>query len=170
MLCIIINITSIIAKRKIYFKKSCILKTEISDFHKLTAVSLKSQILRAPPKQRLSKNNQSFDENSFINDLKPKLDSIKNLDYSLFEDISINVLNTDAPIKNKILRANSHESIQALRKGRSKLKNVYLKNQITNNLNKYKYQLNFWIYLLRKRKFHYFRNLNVNDLNDNSKF
>ena len=35
----------IITNRKAYFKKECILETGISDFHKLTAVSLKSQIL-----------------------------------------------------------------------------------------------------------------------------
>ena len=36
----------IITDRKAYFKKKCILETGISDFHKLTKVSLKSQILK----------------------------------------------------------------------------------------------------------------------------
>ena len=40
----------IITNRKSYFKNTCVTVTGISDFHKLTAVSLKSQILKAPPK------------------------------------------------------------------------------------------------------------------------
>ena len=43
-------INLIITNRKAYLKKACILETGISDFLKLTAVSLKSQILKAPPK------------------------------------------------------------------------------------------------------------------------
>ena len=39
--------------RKAYFKKTCILETAISDFHKITAVCLKSQILKAPSKRKL---------------------------------------------------------------------------------------------------------------------
>ena len=50
-----------------------------------------------------------FDENSFNNDLKSKLDSIKILDYSSFENIFNKVLNTLAPVKTKIIRANNHE-------------------------------------------------------------
>ena len=41
----------IVTNRKAYFKKACILETGILDFHKLTAVNLKSQILKAPPKR-----------------------------------------------------------------------------------------------------------------------
>ena len=63
----------IITNRKAYFKKVCILETGISDFHKLTAVSLKSQILKAPPKRKLYCTYKTFDENSFNNDLKTKL-------------------------------------------------------------------------------------------------
>ena len=52
---------------------------------------------------------KSFDEKNFNNDLKTKLDSMKILDYSSFEDIFINnVLNTRAPVKTKFLRANNH--------------------------------------------------------------
>ena len=63
----------IITNRKAnFFKKTCISK-------KLTAVGLKSQILQALPER-------VFDENNFNNDLKSKLDSMKNLDYYSSED------------------------------------------------------------------------------------
>ena len=45
-----------------------------------------------------------------------------------------------------------------------------MKNQNTTNWNNYKYQRNFCTNLLRETKFDYFRNLNVEDLNDNKKF
>ena len=43
------------------------LETWISDFHKLTAASLKSQTLKAPPKRKLYRDYKAFDENSFNN-------------------------------------------------------------------------------------------------------
>ena len=43
----------IITNRKSYFKNTRVTVTGISDFYKLTAVTLKSQILKAPPKKRL---------------------------------------------------------------------------------------------------------------------
>ena len=49
-------------------------------------------------------------------------------------------------------------------------KKVYSKNQNTTNWNNYKYQQNFCTNLLRKRKFDYFYNLKVKDLNVNKKF
>ena len=92
---------------KAHFKKAYILEIGITDFHKLTAVSLKSQILKAPQKRKLYRDYKAFDKNSFNNNLKTKLDSIKILDYSSFKDIFINVLNTHAPLKSKIIRANN---------------------------------------------------------------
>ena len=90
------------------FKKACVLESGISDFHKLTAATLKSKILKAPPKRNLYRDYKVFDENNFNNDLKTKLDSIKILDYFSLEDIFMKVLNTHAPVKTKIIRANNH--------------------------------------------------------------
>ena len=102
------------------------------------------QILKAPPKPKLYRDYKAFDENRFNKDLKSTLDSIKILDYPSVEDIFNNVLNTHAPKKTKTIRANNHEFMtKALRKAsmtRSKLKNLYLKNQNTTNWNNYKYQ------------------------------
>ena len=39
----------ILTNRKCYFKSTCVTETGVSDFHKLTAVSLKSHILKSPP-------------------------------------------------------------------------------------------------------------------------
>ena len=50
-----------------------------------------------------------FNKNSISNYLLSKLDLIKILDYSSFEDIFIKVLNTHPPTKTKIIRANLQE-------------------------------------------------------------
>ena len=67
----------IITNRKSYLKNTCVTATGISAYHKLKAVSLKSQILKAPPKIKTYINYKTFDENRFSEDLKSKLDSIK---------------------------------------------------------------------------------------------
>ena len=134
----------IITNRKSYFKNTCVTVTGISDFHKLTAVSLKSQILKAPPKIKTYRNYKTFDENRFNEDLKSKLDSIEKLDYPLFESIFIDVLNTHAPVTTKKVRANNHQFMtKALRKAimtRSRLKNAYLKTRNSKNWENYKKQ------------------------------
>ena len=44
-------------------KKTCVTETLISDFHKLTAVGLKSQILKTFPKIKSSRKYKTFNEN-----------------------------------------------------------------------------------------------------------
>ena len=58
------------------------METKIPDFYILNAVTLKSQKLKALPKQKLCRYNiiNERDENDFNNDLKSGLDSIKNID------------------------------------------------------------------------------------------
>ena len=149
----------IMTNRKSYFKNTCVTVTGISDFHKLTAVSLKSQILKAPPKIKTYRNYKTFDENRFNEDLKSKLDSIEKLDYPLFESIFIDILNTHAPVTTKKVRANNHQFMtKALRKAimtRSRLKNAYLKTRNSKNWENYKKQRNFCTNLLKKTKSEY---------------
>ena len=120
-----------------YFKNTCVTGIGVSDFHKLTAVSLKSHVLKSPRKLKHFRNCKSFDENAFNEDLKSRLDSTEKLQYPLFESIFIDVLNTHAPIKTKTVRANNHQFMnKALRKAimtRSRLKNIYLKTRNNEN-------------------------------------
>ena len=97
----------IITNRKSYFKNTCVTVTEVSDFHKLTAVSLRYQILMSPLKIKTYRNYKAFDENRFNEDLKSKLDSIEKIDYPLFESIFIDAINTHAPVTTKKVRANN---------------------------------------------------------------
>ena len=108
----------IITNRKPCSKNTCVAKnTCVSDFHKLTAVSLKSQVLEAPAKSQFYRNYKNFDEDNFNKDLKLKLDSLEKLDYYVFENPFIDVISTHASVYTKTLRANSHQFMtKALRK------------------------------------------------------
>ena len=62
---------------------------------------------------------------------------------------------------------------KALRKAimtRSRLKNAYLKTRNSKNWENYKKQRNFCTNLLKKTKSEYFRNLDMQDFNNNKKF
>ena len=98
----------ITTNRKWYFKNTCVIVTGISDFHNLTTVSLKSQILKTYPKVKTYRNYKTVDENRFNEDLKSKLDSIEKLNYPLFESIFIDVLNRHAPVTTEKVQANNH--------------------------------------------------------------
>ena len=100
----------------------------MSDFHKLTAVNLKSQVPKAPPKHKFYRNYDNFQEDNLNKDLKLKLDSLEELDYYLFENTFVDILNTNAAVKTKTLRANSYQFMIRAKATmtRSRLKNIYL--------------------------------------------
>ena len=79
------------------------------DFYKLTAFSLKFQVFKVPAKHQFYRNYKKIVEDNFNKDLKLNLNSLEELDYSLFENTFIDVLNNHAPVKTEILRANNHQ-------------------------------------------------------------
>ena len=89
----------LIITENLILKITCVTTTGMSDFHKWTVVSLKSQVLKAPAKRKFCRNFKNFDEDNFNKHLKLTLDSLEKLDYSFFENTSIDVLNTHVPIK-----------------------------------------------------------------------
>ena len=138
-----------ITNHKNYFKSTCLVDTGISDFHKLTAASMKTYLAKGPPRIQLYRDYKNFDKNFFKNDLKKRINSIKNRDYSIFEATFLKALNFHAPLKQKVLMANHNAFMtKALRKAimrRSCLKNKYIKNRTNENWNTYKAQKNFLI-------------------------
>ena len=61
--CIYLIITNRYRNRYLFtLKNTCVTATGMSDFHKLTAVSLKSQVLKASSNRKLYGNYKNFDE------------------------------------------------------------------------------------------------------------
>ena len=148
------SIDVIITNNKSYFKGTCVVATGISDFHKLTAASLKAHLGKGVPRIKLYRDYKNFNKNHFKRELKNELESITHRTYSNFEASFTKVLNKHAPLKIKTLRAN-HSSFmtKTLRKAimrRSHLKNKYLKNRSNENWKIYKKQRNFCTNLLKK--------------------
>ncbi len=95
-------------------------------------------------------------------------------DYGAFEAVVMGVLNEHAPVKKKSIRANDGPFMtKELRKEhmhRTRLRNKYNKNRTEENLKAFKKQRNKCVKLLRKAKFDYYRNIDLDNLTDNHKF
>ena len=83
-------------------------------------------------------------------------------------------LNTHAPRKKRYIRTNNDPFMNStLCKAilvRSKLRNKFLKSKTSESRDKYKRQRNYCVSLLRKIKQNYYKNLNVEVINDNKTF
>ena len=81
------------------------------------------------------------------------------------------VLNTHAPIKRKLLRANHVPYMtKALRKvimKKSGLENKYVRNKTNENLVSYKNQRNFYSKLYKKERKKYYQMLDLENVTDN---
>ena len=152
------------------FKNSKTFEIEISDHYHLVLTSLRLQHIQGNPKTKFYRDYKSFNFESFDNELNELLKSEKEINYSLFENIFLQVLNAHAPVKKKIQRFNNNPFMtKQLRKAimhRSRLKNVFNKNRTPKTWDSYKKQRNFCVNLLRKTKKEYFENINVKDIND----
>ena len=150
--------------------------TGISDVHKLVTTIFKSTYVKGNPITKYYRDYKNFDRKNFEIDLRHQLHSNEEVltEYSIFQQIFIELLDKHAPIKKKILRANNSTFMtKALRKAimqRSRLKNIYYKTRNAENWNSYKKQRNFCTNLLRDVKKEYYGNLNIKELNDNKKF
>ena len=116
----------IITNKKSLFKNSKTLEVGISDHHHLILTSMRSQYILGNPKIKFYRDYKSFNFESFYNELNELLKSEKDINYSLFENIFLEVLNAHAPVKKKIQRFNNNPFMaKQLRKAimhRSRLK------------------------------------------------
>ena len=156
------------------FKNSKTFKVGISDHHHLILTSMRSQYIQVNQKIKFYRDYKSFNFESFHNELNELLKSEKDINYSLFENIFLQVLNAHAPVKKKIQRFNNNPFMtKQLCKAIMhcyRLKNIFNKSRTPKIWDSYKKQRNFCVNLLRKTKKEYFENINVKDINDNKKF
>ena len=157
------------------FDKTLVLESGLSDFHKLAVSILKSYFKKEAPKV-IYRDYKYFDNEKFSNELENELSKIGSLtlNYDIFKNVCMDVVNKHAPLKRKYIRANHAECMdkelsQAIMK-RSKLRNVYLNHRIEENRLASKKQCNFCVTLLRKKKADYFNNLDLNLVRDNKMF
>ena len=106
--------------------------------------------------------------------LKNKFSENDTIDYEVFENIFLRVLNTHAPLKKKIVRANHMPYMtKTLRKAimrRSALENKYCKSKSLKDKEVYKKQRHFCNRLYKRERRKYFNNLNLKNIVDNKIF
>ena len=159
------------------FQSTCVIETELSDFHRMTISVLKMYFRKLPLKVISYWDFKNFENERFITSLQSTLESqniyyIKNPD--LFFEICQKVLNHHAPRKKRYIRGNNKPFMnKALSKAimqRTRFRNKFLKNPTTENRLIYNRQRNFCLSFLRKKKTEYFANLNETDITDNRTF
>ena len=131
---------------------------------------LKQTFQRSSPKDPLYKDYKNLDRLTFKRELEEKLNQLIN-EYKHFKQIFLEVLNTHAPIKRKLLRADHVPYMtKALRKAimkRSELESKYVKNKTNENLKSYKKQRNFCSKLYKKERKKYYEMLDLKNVTDN---
>ena len=135
------------------FQNTSVIETGLSDFHKLTVTVMKMSFSKQEPKIFYYRDNKTFNDEHFRNDLKYVFNKrgLNNISCSEFEDITITTLNIHAPMKKKYLRANN---APYMNRALCKAIMVWskLRNSIVNSIESrdaYKKQRNFCVSLLR---------------------
>ena len=158
------------------FDEALVLESGLSDFHKLVVSVLKSYFKKEDPKVIIYRDYKYFDNEMFSIELENELSKIGLLilNYDIFKNVCMGVINKHVPLKRKYIRANHAEYMdmelsQTMMK-RSKLRNDYLKHRSEENRLAYKKLRNFSVTLLRKKKADYFNNLDLNLIRDKKMF
>ena len=158
------------------FDEALVLESGLSCFRILAVSVLKSYLKKEAPKVIIYRDYKHFDNEKFSNELENELSKIGSLtlNYDIFKNVPMDVVNKHAPLKRKYIRASLAEYMdkelsQAIMKC-SKLRNVYLKHRSEENRLAYKKQRNLYVTLLRKKKADCVNNLDLNLVRDNKMF
>ena len=88
------------------FQHTTTMTTGLSDFHKMVVTVMKTTFPKVQPKIVYYRDYKNFDLYAFRTDLRTQLSKINEKDYYHFELIFLKVLEEQAPMKQKVLRAN----------------------------------------------------------------
>ena len=166
----------ILTNRPNCFKNTITVETGLSDFHKMTVTVLKSFYKKKKPIIISYRDYHRFSNENFMNELKFNLTAnyLHEMTYDDFDLVCMQILNKHAPIKMKYIRANNSPFMtRELRKTvmlRSKMKNIFNKNNSVVAKEAYKKQRNLCTMLLRRAKNNYYKNLNPSFVSDKKKF
>ena len=171
------SIDVMLTNDKSSYQNSVILETGLSDHHKMTITVLKASYIKKAPINISYRSYTNFNETLFKNDLFCFLqDQNKNanLNYDVFKEIFIKVVDLHLPTKQKLIRGNHQPFMNKTSSKafmhRSRLKNIFNKFPTKGNEINYKKQRNFWTSLLRKEKEKYYNGLDLSILIDSKEF
>ena len=116
------------------FENAKTYETGLSDFHKLVLSIMKLSYKKRPPYMIKYRDYTKFSNEHFKNFSNENLANNGELDYNSFEEIILNLLSSQAPFKNRVVRANqrvfmnkeTHKAIMV----RSRLRINFLKKKL----------------------------------------
>ena len=88
-----------ITNKPMSFQNTSTMSTGLSDCHKMVITVLKTTFEKAKPKEIFYRNYKNFDSDNFKLELQNALNCNRVTNYSLFENVFVDVLNKHAPIK-----------------------------------------------------------------------
>ena len=168
------SIDLFLSNKNTHFQNTTALCCGLSDFHKLVLTVLKTSFDKNKPREIMYRNFKNFNSESFNNDLHNILSEKQMKTCEEFEDTFLSVLNTHAPLKKKLLRANHSQYVtKALRKAimrRSTLEKNYFRKRTSESLKVYKKQKNYCSKLYKRERRKFFDSLNTSVVSDNKTF
>ena len=168
------SIDIILTNKKLSFQNSMTVETGLSDFHKMTVTVMKRFFKKKEPVTIEYRDMKKFDGMKFREDIRSKLESKGDVNVDDFKNIFLNVWDSHAPVKKKVVRGNNapfmNRTLSKAFMHRAKLRNKYLKSPNENNKMAYKQYRNFCVSLLRKEKKKFYNNMDVSVMKDNKKF
>ena len=135
---------------------------------------LRKTFQRAQPKVVSYRDYKNFDNELFKSSLQNALNEISRPDYIKFEEVFLEKLNMDAPVKQKTIRGNralymTNRFRKAIMR-RSELETKYHKHRDIQSLRQYKKQKHFCSKLYKKETKKYYSRLNIKDIINSKKF
>ena len=137
---------------------------------------LKTSFEKKKPKIVSYRDYKKFSNDDFIEEVNFVLSDydLSKIEFNIFEDLFMKVLNKHAPIKLKYIRANDGPYMnKEIRKEimlRSKLKNISNREKTDESYEAYKKQRNKCTYILRRAKKDFYNNLDPSLITDNKMF
>ena len=89
----------ILTNKHFYFRNNCVIETGLSDFHKLTIITLKSNFQKHEPKIITYRNYKKVNNDNFRNELEYRIcqEAIYNIECNALENLFMETLNKHAP-------------------------------------------------------------------------
>ena len=166
----------ILTNRPRSFQDSHVIETGSSDHHKMTITVLRAFFQKQTPITINYRDYKKFDQSLFRYNLLKRLNNMNDgkVDCDTFETVFIELLNLQAPMKEKYIRANNspfmNKSLHKAVMTRSRLCNKFLKNPSNANKINYTKYRNYCTGLFKKEKKAFYNNIDTKSITDNRTF
>ena len=156
------------------FQGTTTVATGLSDCHKMVVTVLKTTFPKSAPRIVTYRDYSSYSVEEFGKDLERNLNVISEGEYEPFEDVFMNTLQMNYPLKTKTIRANQQPYVsREMRKGimtRSRLQHRYWSSGTEDHRREMKTQVNYCNKLYKKERKNFYINLDPKNIEDERKF